>query len=175
MGEVYANCELNIAIARASDASQGCFVDRDTDYLQTAYVYERTQPVSKNGKKPIDACIKDLQESPVKASVSVVYDAENDGFSGPSSHHPLNKRGWVFQERLMSPRTLHFGMDRIVWECLDETCNEYFPTGVPKYYESFPGREDYKPSLARLILESGPYFLQDDEEEEEEFNSMHYR
>jgi hypothetical protein len=30
---------------------------------------------------------------------------------------PLSTRGWVFQERILSPRTLHFGMAEVGWEC----------------------------------------------------------
>ncbi|KAL3423937.1 hypothetical protein PVAG01_05684 [Phlyctema vagabunda] len=32
---------------------------------------------------------------------------------------PLLQRGWVFQERLLSPRTIHFGEGELVWECRD--------------------------------------------------------
>lgn len=37
---------------------------------------------------------------------------------------PLLTRGWVYQERLLSPRFLHFGKDELVWECLEETVCE---------------------------------------------------
>ncbi|KAI1374788.1 HET-domain-containing protein [Hypoxylon crocopeplum] len=30
---------------------------------------------------------------------------------------PLLTRGWVFQERLLSPRFLHFGRDELLWDC----------------------------------------------------------
>ncbi|KAK3364799.1 heterokaryon incompatibility, partial [Lasiosphaeria ovina] len=30
---------------------------------------------------------------------------------------PLDKRGWVFQERLLSRRVLHFAEGQIYWEC----------------------------------------------------------
>ncbi|KAH7319515.1 heterokaryon incompatibility protein-domain-containing protein [Rhexocercosporidium sp. MPI-PUGE-AT-0058] len=32
-------------------------------------------------------------------------------------NNPLNKRGWTFQERELSPRVLHFSADQIWWEC----------------------------------------------------------
>ncbi|KAF1844818.1 HET-domain-containing protein [Cucurbitaria berberidis CBS 394.84] len=32
---------------------------------------------------------------------------------------PLLRRGWVFQERLLSPRYLHFGEHELIWECME--------------------------------------------------------
>ncbi|KAF2787240.1 HET-domain-containing protein [Melanomma pulvis-pyrius CBS 109.77] len=32
--------------------------------------------------------------------------------------HPLLTRGWVLQERLLSPRVLHFGAFEMIWECM---------------------------------------------------------
>ncbi|KAK5728667.1 hypothetical protein LTR15_001806 [Elasticomyces elasticus] len=29
----------------------------------------------------------------------------------------INRRGWVFQERLLSPKIIHFGQHRVFWEC----------------------------------------------------------
>jgi hypothetical protein len=34
-----------------------------------------------------------------------------------SEQRPLLKRGWVFQERLLSPRVIHFTDFEIIWEC----------------------------------------------------------
>lgn len=51
---------------------------------------------------------------------------------------PLSRRGWVVQERLLSPRVLHFTNDRIRWECEDENClHEGLPYGLPDTRESF--------------------------------------
>jgi hypothetical protein len=33
------------------------------------------------------------------------------------NNNPLNKRGWTFQERELSPRILHFSADQMWWEC----------------------------------------------------------
>lgn len=38
---------------------------------------------------------------------------------------PLSQRAWTFQERILSPRLLRFGPDRIWWECGASCCNEY--------------------------------------------------
>lgn len=41
--------------------------------------------------------------------------------AGYESEYPLLTRGWVFQERLLSPRLIHFCSNELVWECADET------------------------------------------------------
>ena len=41
---------------------------------------------------------------------------------------PLMKRGWVFQERILSPRVLHFGPQELLWECMENrSCECGFP------------------------------------------------
>jgi hypothetical protein len=42
---------------------------------------------------------------------------------------PLNRRGWVIQERALSPRTVHFGSKQIYWECLSSRASEVYPRG----------------------------------------------
>lgn len=51
---------------------------------------------------------------------------------------PLSRRGWVVQERLLSPRVLHFTDDRIRWECENErSLQEGLPHGLPETGDSF--------------------------------------
>jgi hypothetical protein len=39
------------------------------------------------------------------------------------SELPLSRRGWAFQERILSPRVLHFTEQELIWECLESvTC-----------------------------------------------------
>ncbi|KAH7094792.1 heterokaryon incompatibility protein-domain-containing protein [Paraphoma chrysanthemicola] len=49
---------------------------------------------------------------------------------------PLSGRAWFFQERLLSPRIVHFTDDMIFWECLgrsmDERGNEITQFSLPK-------------------------------------------
>jgi hypothetical protein len=50
---------------------------------------------------------------------------------GGSNYHrqfealPLLTRGWVYQERLLSPRVLHFASHKLMWECIEEPWCEY--------------------------------------------------
>lgn len=40
-------------------------------------------------------------------------------------------RGWIFQERALAPRVLHFGFDQVLWECAESERAEEFPHGLP--------------------------------------------
>ncbi|KAG9496171.1 hypothetical protein J7337_012752 [Fusarium musae] len=45
---------------------------------------------------------------------------------------PLTDRGWVFQERILSPRVLHFTTTQAVWECCEMNNSEMFPRWSPR-------------------------------------------
>jgi hypothetical protein len=42
---------------------------------------------------------------------------EFGGVFDPIGDEPLSKRGWTLQERLLSPRTIHYGRTQMYWEC----------------------------------------------------------
>ncbi|KAF1960428.1 hypothetical protein CC80DRAFT_583094 [Byssothecium circinans] len=39
-------------------------------------------------------------------------------------YFPLLERGWVLQERFLSPRVLHFTTEELIWECMESTTCE---------------------------------------------------
>lgn len=43
------------------------------------------------------------------------------------SKSPLMGRGWVLQEATLAPRTLHFGRDRLYWQCPTQKASEDCP------------------------------------------------
>lgn len=45
---------------------------------------------------------------------------------------PLCCRGWVAQERLLSPRILHFDSTQLWWECRELCASETYPQGLPE-------------------------------------------
>jgi hypothetical protein len=62
---------------------------------------------------------------------------------------PLYQRGWTFQERVLSRRTVHFG-DQLFWECDCLRASETFPLGIdhPDHPESVDhGIHEIKSSL----------------------------
>lgn len=42
-----------------------------------------------------------------------------DGIGRKEDSLPALSRGWIFQERLLAPRTIYFGPQEISWECLE--------------------------------------------------------
>ncbi|KAM5350075.1 hypothetical protein ACJ41O_006580 [Fusarium nematophilum] len=60
---------------------------------------------------------------------------------------PINRRGWVFQERILSRRILHFGERIINWECRQRSASEVSPDGYvyKKYPDDF--RDHYAPKV----------------------------
>ena len=67
------------------------------------------------------------------------------------SQAPLNTRGWVLQERLLSRRILHFAADQVYWECRSHALAQDGTVFRPK------GPVDFLfplPSLIRSIYNS---------------------
>jgi hypothetical protein len=52
-----------------------------------------------------------------------------DDFEKSVDKAPLYGRGWTFQERVLSKRTVHFG-DQLFWECACLRASEAFPLGT---------------------------------------------
>jgi hypothetical protein len=60
----------------------------------------------------------------------------DDFWSNSLLDTPLHNRGWVLQERLLSPRTIHFGQEQIFWECRCEMACEAYPKGIPVQFRN---------------------------------------
>ncbi|KAK3297829.1 heterokaryon incompatibility protein-domain-containing protein [Chaetomium fimeti] len=111
MGAIYENCFLNIAAADAPDADGGCFYRRAPETLQ--------RPV-------IQTQYKEETET---------FEFVNRDIQGRVGLFPLNERAWVYQERLLAPRTVHFSRYQIFWECRGvAAASECFPRGIPHFY-----------------------------------------
>jgi hypothetical protein len=55
----------------------------------------------------------------------------------------LASRGWIFQERALAPRVLHFGFDQVLWECAESELAEEFPLEIPQRFID-SGRRGFK-------------------------------
>ncbi|KAL2060089.1 hypothetical protein VTL71DRAFT_9911 [Oculimacula yallundae] len=103
MCDVYSNSGLNISATGAADGSGGMF-------------YNRNQ---------ISLCQIDLQSANEEG---VWFSCLAESFERISLHAmPLMSRAWVLQERLLSPRNLHFARDQLFWECNELHACELMP------------------------------------------------
>lgn len=108
MGDIYRNCLLSIAALGASNSNQGPFAERDP------LVY-----------KPCWMC------KSVNGEDFYIRSSRGGNFLDKwFKNAALHKRGWVMQERLLSPRTLNFGIS-VIWECCEVLLSECSAGQVP--------------------------------------------
>ncbi|KAF2727901.1 HET-domain-containing protein [Polyplosphaeria fusca] len=90
-----------------------CIVQDDEDdwNMQTSLMAE----IYRNAKITISATAAAV---PAARPFSTYPVYSHTALSYSPHTHPLLTRGWVFQERLLSPRFLHFTTHELVWECM---------------------------------------------------------
>jgi hypothetical protein len=71
------------------------------------------------------------------------------------AEYGLNSRAWVLQERLVSPRILHFGASQLMWECRQRDASESHPGGLPsRITQHFPSNLRFKDLLPDASAQS---------------------
>jgi hypothetical protein len=107
MGQVYSNSYCNISAANAPNSDHTLFYTRNPEPF-----------VPQTIALTADGCIHAYHVSDYR-----FWDTE-------VSSALINTRGWVLQERLMSPRVLHFGERQMLWECRQKDATEVCPDGL---------------------------------------------
>lgn len=101
MGSIYAGFHVTVAAADSKDSGSGCFRDGLPLHREPCRVWE-------DEKEAIWFATK---------------------WNPCHEENALDSRSWVYQERLMSSRTVHFCRNDIMWECreqrLCERCSVY--------------------------------------------------
>jgi hypothetical protein len=100
MDRVYRKAYLNISATASSDGHGGLFRSRAPGSLQQDTIDVYCPFANEATKSTFVRCTVTL----ASAWVELVDQA------------PINKRGWVFQERLLAPRVLHFCHNQVAWE-----------------------------------------------------------
>ncbi|KAK4959312.1 hypothetical protein LTR10_004114 [Elasticomyces elasticus] len=114
MDQVYGHAFCNIAATASSDGSFGLFRDRDPAVCH---------------RLELDASFTDFDPMGRQRRFTVT---NADFLDAELYSAPLNKRGWVLQERMLAKRTLHFTRNEVMWDC--RACgplSETYPFGVP--------------------------------------------
>jgi hypothetical protein len=117
MSAVYANGACNLSATGFADGARGLFALRQPSLLH-----------------PIQVEIGDdiYFEESLAFHRGKYFLVEADAWKEDIEEAPLNQRGWVMQERMISPRSLHFGTKQIFWECREMEACEVFPNGLPR-------------------------------------------
>jgi len=113
MATIYRNAYLTIAVAASADSTGGCFHTTSADLL--------ISPESGGNSSIILGARQSNRDSPS-------WDK-----SVAQQHFPLFRRGWVFQERLLSRRVVYFGYGELAFECLETSTCECGNKSLPPH------------------------------------------
>jgi hypothetical protein len=109
MAQIYMNSYITIAATASKDSSQGLFRVHGHEHAPKTHQLQ--------GQNLLKYDVHVRKPLPHFNNKSMRTKGEQDYF-------PLLQRGWVHQERLLSPRVVHFGPEEVLWECLNTTTCE---------------------------------------------------
>ena len=107
MDKIYSCAFLNVSATRSLDGSESLLKNRDWGLFLPSEIELETNGLSQK-----------------------YYVHDGDLWSDEIVNAPLNSRGWVFQERFLARRVLHFGQRQLGWECRELDALEIFPKGL---------------------------------------------
>ncbi|KAF2478251.1 HET-domain-containing protein [Lindgomyces ingoldianus] len=142
MGQVYRNAVCNFGASAAAKKPVGLFIDRDPR-LASAFSVSIHR---KGHEEKYFGYTEQMHDDVLKTN--------------------LSDRGWILQERLLSPRSVYFGQ-QLTWECSELVACETFPEGTPATrYLSPWGRSGYPFRMTNLLLKNLKYTHKDEEQHE---------
>lgn len=101
MAEVYMNAHVTIAASASEGSLSGIFNRKSSSRLDTVRYFQ----------------IDNHMSSGEKSTMYLLADYPAGRWDVDVSRAKLSTRAWCCQERLLSPRVLHFGINQIYWEC----------------------------------------------------------
>ncbi|CZR53734.1 uncharacterized protein PAC_03614 [Phialocephala subalpina] len=131
MGNVYQNGYCNIAATKSSNSHESFLAEKSP----------RTQAITPPCY--IQSTWNDATNSCWHIDIWPRSASSEKYLSGP-----LLRRGWVVQERILSPRVLHFGSNQISWECYEHFACEAFPNGTHDFDMHKKSKHDHPPLAA---------------------------
>lgn len=121
MSSVYSHAYCTIAASASKNGAEGLFRNARLSIDDSVHI----RCSSKNGK-----------------SRAIIGMKEQDSWQDMYSSGFLHQRGWVLQERELSPRVLHFTSSQVLWECRTFKASEGWPhSNFPhSKYQELPPR-----------------------------------
>lgn len=158
MHKIYANSYLNISADWGGDSSAGLFHARDPDVdfwapspKLHAKVFNdlirRKEHSSPSSESSSPKASPDSSSTENHSKTCVLVHTDYWDANMHSAH--INSRGWVLQERYLSPRVLHFSQKQLLWECRRSQLSEMYPSGL--HFKFVPGRLALRSLLSRSI------------------------
>ncbi|KAF2497883.1 HET-domain-containing protein [Lophium mytilinum] len=132
MAAIYQNSYITLVATKSGNGSGGCF--------SSATPMDQDHPLTPPFVESIAGEEKSITRSRIFVREQLVHFNDIN-----TTEHPLISRGWVYQERLLAPRVLHFCAKELVWECqegVDCECNNY---------DSAPMKELEKFKVAEML------------------------
>lgn len=121
MAEVYSNSRCNLS-ADWGDDYNGLFFERDPPFDKPFSTNLRFK--WSNHPWQGDGVLSETRTSQYDVPSYIMY---VDSFTEDVMEAPLNRRGWVVQERMLAPRVLHFSPSQVSWECGQRLSSERIP------------------------------------------------
>lgn len=107
MADIYHQSCLTLASTWSNSNSTGCFPAQADEYAE--HSLEVTNSAQDNFNLKVRRKLPHWATNPTAM---------------PTRDNPLLSRAWVFQERVLSPRVLHFCLREMIWECCEHTICE---------------------------------------------------
>lgn len=120
MASIFHNSFLVLSATGSTDAYGGLYASFPSDFTTFAL------RVDTNNNEVFSCEVADVQMTRNATETIYVRRAFPHAHSGDSNKYandlpllPTLRRGWIFQERFLSPRVLHFGPQELYFECLE--------------------------------------------------------
>jgi hypothetical protein len=127
---VYSQAACTIAATASENCNGGLFFDRDSGFVNPLQIFVNFDPTASFLKGKVHG---------FRLDGTFRVDMKNL-MSAHVESAPLNSRGWVSQERQLSPRIIHFSKDQVFWECYQKTSSEVYPDlplwAMPTWYKN---------------------------------------
>ncbi|KAI9688290.1 MAG: hypothetical protein M1820_010287 [Bogoriella megaspora] len=135
MGDIYMSSYLTLSATRSRSSSEGCFAGTPSAKLTGIDSHGQTYEVY--ARRLIN-------------HFRFLTASKTDFLS-----YPLFERSWCYQERLLSPRILHFGPQELFFECLEDCkCECQWMQKIGSSFSSVPKRSHTNALLGRTVFDA---------------------
>jgi hypothetical protein len=132
MAEVYLNSLMTLAATASLDGSGGCLFPRSPINVGLG---DTETDLSTGEKIRLRTVAPEVADAFFRKPVRYGHDNIRMKRGSIETGAPLLNRAWVYQETVLSPRTVHFHSEELIWECREDVsceCGYYKFPEVPE-------------------------------------------